>query len=63
MKREYGPMGVGSGTHTEQAGKTMIAYEKQIMDAKPDFTVVVGDVNSTAAASLASSSRSVTSSS
>ena len=43
-------LGVGSGTHAEQTGKTMIAYEKQIMDAKPDLTVVVGDVNSTVAA-------------
>ncbi len=47
-------LGVGSGTHAEQTGRVMIAYEKLLMDEPPDLVVVVGDVNSTAAASLAS---------
>lgn len=46
-------LGVGSGTHAEQTGKVMMAYEKLIMERRPDLTVVVGDVNSTAAATMA----------
>jgi UDP-N-acetylglucosamine 2-epimerase (non-hydrolysing) len=46
-------LGVGSGTHAEQTGKVMIAYEKVISDQRPDLVVVVGDVNSTMAATLA----------
>lgn len=44
---------VGSGTHAEQTGRVMITYEKIIMDAPPDATIVVGDVNSTIACTLA----------
>ncbi len=40
---------VGSGTHAEQTGGVMIAYEKLALREKPDWIVVVGDVNSTAA--------------
>lgn len=46
-------LGVGSGTHAEQTGNVMIAYEKILMLEKPDLVVVVGDVNSTVAATLA----------
>ena len=46
-------LNVGSGTHAEQTGKVMIAYEKMLMDKRPDLVVVVGDVNSTMAATLA----------
>lgn len=46
-------LGVGSGTHAEQTGSVMIAYEKVLMERRPDLVVVVGDVNSTAAATLA----------
>ena len=48
-------LGVGSGTHAEQTGRVMIAYEKILMEKRPDLVVVVGDVNSTAAATLAAS--------
>lgn len=44
---------VGSGTHAEQTGAVMIAYEKILMDTPPDATIVVGDVNSTIACTLA----------
>ncbi len=44
---------VGSGTHAEQTGHVMIAYEKELLKNRPDLTVVVGDVNSTVAATLA----------
>jgi len=46
-------LGVGSGSHAYQTGNVLIAYEKVIVDAKPDMVVVVGDVNSTIACSLA----------
>ena len=46
-------LGVGSGSHGEQTGRVLIAYEKVLQAAPPDLVVVVGDVNSTAAATLA----------
>ena len=45
-------LGVGSGGHGEQTGRVMIEYERVCLDGKPDCTVVVGDVNSTAACAL-----------
>jgi UDP-N-acetylglucosamine 2-epimerase (non-hydrolysing) len=47
-------LGVGSGTHAEQTGRVMMAYEKCLVADRPDLVVVVGDVNSTVAATLAS---------
>lgn len=46
-------LGVGSGTHAEQTGKVMIAYERVLMEQRPDLVIVVGDVNSTVACTLA----------
>jgi UDP-N-acetylglucosamine 2-epimerase (non-hydrolysing) len=46
-------LGVGSGSHAEQTGRVMIEYEKILMQQRPDLVVVVGDVNSTVAATLA----------
>ncbi|MBT5047953.1 MAG: UDP-N-acetylglucosamine 2-epimerase (non-hydrolyzing) [Rhodospirillaceae bacterium] len=46
-------LGVGSGTHAEQTAGVMVAYEKILMDTPPDWIVVVGDVNSTIACTLA----------
>ena len=45
-------LGVGSGTHAAQTGGVMIAYEKVALEHRPDWIVVVGDVNSTAACAL-----------
>jgi len=45
-------LGVGSGGHGEQTGTVMIQYEKVCTDYRPDWVVVVGDVNSTIAAAL-----------
>jgi UDP-N-acetylglucosamine 2-epimerase (non-hydrolysing) len=45
-------LGVGSGSHAEQTGGVMIAYEKVAMADRPDWLIVVGDVNSTAACAL-----------
>ncbi|MGH8266830.1 MAG: non-hydrolyzing UDP-N-acetylglucosamine 2-epimerase [Steroidobacteraceae bacterium] len=43
---------IGSGTHAEQLGRTMIAYEGVCQRERPDAIVVVGDVNATAACAL-----------
>lgn len=43
---------VGSGTHAEQTGRVMIEYEKVCFAQRPDWIVVVGDVNSTAACAM-----------
>lgn len=43
---------IGSGTHAEQVGKTMIAFEKVLQEEKPDWVVVLGDVNATIACSV-----------
>ena len=45
-------LGIGSGTHAEQTGGTMIAYEKVCLSDGPDWVIVVGDVNATAAVAL-----------
>lgn len=45
-------LGVGSGSHAEQVGNTMIAFEKVVLEQKPDWVVVVGDVNATLACSV-----------
>jgi UDP-N-acetylglucosamine 2-epimerase (non-hydrolysing) len=45
-------LGVGSGTHAEQVGKTMIEFEKVVKNEKPDWVVVVGDVNAILACSV-----------
>ena len=43
---------IGSGTHAEQVGRTMIAFEKVLKAEKPDWVVVLGDVNATCACSI-----------
>jgi len=43
---------IGSGSHAEQVGQTMIAFEKVLLQEKPDWVVVVGDVNATLACSV-----------
>jgi UDP-N-acetylglucosamine 2-epimerase (non-hydrolysing) len=45
-------LGIGSGSHAEQTGGVMIAYEKLALADFPDWIIVVGDVNSTAACAL-----------
>lgn len=45
-------LGVGSGSHAVQTAKVMTAFEDVCVELKPDLVVVVGDVNSTMAASL-----------
>ena len=43
---------VGSGSHAEQVGYTMIAFEKALHRERPDWVVLVGDVNATCACSI-----------
>ena len=45
-------LGIGSGTHAEQVGNTMIAFEKVLKAEKPDWVIVLGDVNATLACSV-----------
>src|SRR5512133_3178593 len=43
---------VGSGTHAAQTAQVMLRFEPVCIDFKPDWVVVVGDVNSTLACTL-----------
>jgi UDP-N-acetylglucosamine 2-epimerase (non-hydrolysing) len=45
-------LGIGSDSHAGQTGRVMIEYEKVAAAHRPDWLVVVGDVNSTLAAAL-----------
>lgn len=45
-------LNVGSGTHAEQTGRVMLAFEPVLSEYQPDWVVVVGDVNSTLACAL-----------
>jgi UDP-N-acetylglucosamine 2-epimerase (non-hydrolysing) len=45
-------LGVGSASHAVQTARVMIEFEKVCVAERPDLVVVVGDVNSTVAASL-----------
>ena len=46
---------VGSGSHAWQTAEVLKRIEKILLETKPDLLLVVGDVNSTIAASLAAS--------
>ncbi len=52
MPRPDIDLGVGSGSHAEQTGKVMMAFERVCEEIRPDLVVVVGDVNSTLACTL-----------
>ena len=45
-------LGIRSGTHAEQVGRTMISFEKILDKEQPNWVVVVGDVNATLACSV-----------
>ena len=45
-------LGAGGGTHAEQTGKIMTAYEALLANEKPAACLVVGDVNSTLACAI-----------
>ena len=46
---------VGSGSHAEQTARVMMAFEPVCIREKPDWIIVVGDVNSTMACTLVAS--------
>lgn len=45
-------LGVGSASHAVQTAKIMTEFEPVVIEQKPDWVVVVGDVNSTIACAL-----------
>ena len=45
-------LGVGSGSHAQQTGRVMEKFEPVLLEVRPDWVVVVGDVNSTLACAL-----------
>lgn len=46
-------LGVGSGSHAEQTAQVLVKIEQLLVERKPHAVLVVGDVNSTLAATLA----------
>ena len=48
-------LGIGSGTHAEMTGKTMIEFEKVVLKERPDIILVYGDTNTTLAGALVGS--------
>ena len=49
-------LGIGSGSYGEQVGRILVDFEKFLKKNRPDLVIVVGDVNSTIACALASTS-------
>lgn len=45
-------LGVGSASHAVQTANIMLAFEPIVIEEKPDWVIVVGDVNSTVACAL-----------
>jgi len=45
-------LGVGSGSHAVQTAKVMTEFEPVVLEHRPDWVLVVGDVNSTIACTL-----------
>jgi UDP-N-acetylglucosamine 2-epimerase (non-hydrolysing) len=45
-------MAAGGGSHAQQTGKIMVAFEELCQAERPDAVLVVGDVNSTLACSI-----------
>lgn len=48
-------LGVGSGSHAVQTAEILRKFEGVLLQEKPDFLIVVGDVNSTIACALVAS--------
>src|SRR4028119_467428 len=45
-------LGVGAGSQTAQTARIMLEFEPILLEHKPDWVLVVGDVNSTLACAL-----------
>lgn len=52
IPRPHHFLNAGSGSHAVQTAKIMVEFEKVCLKEKPDWVVVVGDVNSTLACSV-----------
>tara|TARA_Y100000310_G_scaffold94862_1_gene92645 strand:+ start:12126 stop:13226 length:1101 start_codon:yes stop_codon:yes gene_type:complete len=52
-------LGIGSGNYSEQIAGILLELEKVFDDIKPDITLVVGDVNSTLAATILSKQKGI----
>lgn len=52
MPRPDVHLGVGSGSHARQTAAVMERFEPVVLEEKPDWVLVVGDVNSTLACAL-----------
>lgn len=50
-------LGVGSGSHAVQTARIMESFEPVLEEVRPDWLIVVGDVNSTLACALVASKR------
>lgn len=50
-------LGVGAGSHAEQTARVMERFDVVLEAERPDWVVVVGDVNSTVAAALVTAKR------
>ncbi|MCF8304845.1 MAG: UDP-N-acetylglucosamine 2-epimerase (non-hydrolyzing) [Ignavibacteriales bacterium] len=46
-------LGIGSGSHAVQTAGILVEFEKLLISERPDLIIVVGDVNSTIACTLA----------
>lgn len=45
-------LGAGAGTHAQQTARVMVAFEEACRQHRPEWVVVVGDVNSTLACAI-----------
>ena len=52
LRKPHINLEIGSGSHAEQTGRVMIAYEQYCLAHRPDWVIVVGDVNSTLACAI-----------
>src|SRR5437899_792406 len=52
LPEPYKYLGVGSASHAAQTAAVMNAFEPVVLEEKPDWVLVVGDVNSTLACAL-----------
>jgi UDP-N-acetylglucosamine 2-epimerase (non-hydrolysing) len=48
-------LGIGSGGHSEQLARLLVALDERLSASRPDMVIVFGDVNSTLAAALVAS--------
>jgi UDP-N-acetylglucosamine 2-epimerase (non-hydrolysing) len=54
LPRPHLNLGVGSASHAAQTAEVMTRFEPVVLDQRPDWVLVYGDVNSTLAAALVS---------